>query len=324
MAERGEIWGVVLAAGDGTRLADATARVDGRPVPKQYCSLVEARSLLRATLDRLGALIPKERIVIVVAEAHRRHWERELADWPAENLVSQPENRGTAAGLLLPLLAIARRDPTARVVVSPSDHYFADEATFLATVRTALDSLAPSSGRLLLLGVAPDRVESGYGWIVPSASSAGASVAIERFVEKPDPVEASALKAAGALWNSFVIVSRLAALLDLYAVREPALLLGMSGAFGPSPAAADSPSSLSLASLRSLYDRLEARDFSRHLLAGAEDRLALIPIPPCGWTDLGTPERLAQVRAAREPSARKRVEYRLRRPPGRLALPALA
>jgi hypothetical protein len=98
----------------------------------------------------------------------------------------------------------------------------------------------------------------------------------------------------------------------------------MSGTFGSSSAAADRPSSVSLRSLRSLYERLEARDFSRHLLAGAEERLALMPIPPCGWTDLGTPERLAEVRAARKPSARPRVEYRHRRASGGFALPALA
>lgn len=314
--ERGEIWGIVLAAGDGTRLAGHTPEVDGVPTPKQFCALVESRSLLRATLDRMSRIVPRRRIVVVVAEAHRRFWEGELADWPSENVVSQPENRGTAAGLLLPLLTVAGRDPEARIVVAPADHHLGDEPTFLGTVSNALAEIERPLERILLLGIEPDGADSGYGWIVPRGDGIGSPRPVERFVEKPEAAEAAELARRGAVWNSFVIVAHLRPLLDLYAAREPRLLADLSEARLPRRSNTGRGEALA-----ALYRRLPVRDFSRDLLAGAEARLGLVPVPPCGWTDLGTPERLAQVRYAQGaggllPAPRRARALRALRPQG--------
>ncbi|HXW10704.1 MAG TPA: hypothetical protein VD737_08820, partial [Steroidobacteraceae bacterium] len=42
-----------------------------------------------------------------------------------------------------------------------------------------------------------------------------------------------------------------------------------------------------------LYERLPDIDFSRHVLAGQEDFLRVVHVPACGWSDLGTPHRVA-------------------------------
>ncbi len=311
MSERGEIWGLVLAAGDGTRLHAVTVGEDGGHRPKQFCALVDERTLLRSTLDRMTRLLPRRRIVVVVAAAHRKLWQRELADWPAENVVVQPENRGTAAGLLLPLLTIAGRDPEARVVVAPSDHHVADERRFLASIADALSIVERPLERVVLLGIEPDGGDgsaTGYGWIVPHQSAIGTPLAVERFVEKPVAFEAANLKARGALWNSFVLVSRIEALFALYVAREPELLHQLTELVLPRRPHADRERAL-----EELYRRLEPRDFSSDLLAGSESSLALLPVPPCGWTDLGTPERLARC-----------IEMRNSRIEVRAALPATA
>src|SRR5262245_39381555 len=125
--EIGRGWALVLAAGDGTRLRELTTR-NGIATPKQYCSLRGGRSLLGDVLARAGRCVPRRRIVVVVAEQHRRFWERELADFPPENIVVQPSNRGTAAGILLPLLTVLERDPGARLAVLPSDHFVVRES----------------------------------------------------------------------------------------------------------------------------------------------------------------------------------------------------
>lgn len=177
--QEGEIWGVILAAGDGTRLAAVTVDASGRTVPKQYCALAGASTLLEQTVTRLSAIVPRQRILCVVAEAHRRHWQEGVAGLPTENIVVQPENRGTAAGLLLPLLEIARRDPVARVIVSPADHFVADERRLTLALLEALSAIEGPEDRLLLLGIAPDAPVGDYGWIVARPGGSTSPSAVE-------------------------------------------------------------------------------------------------------------------------------------------------
>jgi mannose-1-phosphate guanylyltransferase len=293
-SERGEIWGLVLAAGEGSRLVGLARHADGSAAPKQFCALVGERTLLATTLERAARLVARRRIVVVVAEEHRRFWQEELAGWPRENVVVQPANRGTAAGLLLPLLHIAGRDPDARVAIFPSDHHVADESIFLASVAEALSALERPLDRIVLLGIEPDRPDTGLGWIAPWRDAIGAPRPVARFVEKPAADEARELAAAGALWNSFVLAARLDALLALYVRRQPELLDRMTDVV-----LARRPERNRARALAALYAALPARDFSRHVLAGNEDALAVLAVPPCGWSDLGTPERLAECLLAR-------------------------
>lgn len=295
MGESGEIWGLVLAAGDGTRLAGRSLDREGRPAPKQFCALGGDETLLEQTYARLGRVVSRRRTVTVVAAAHRRHWAPLLAGRPAENLVVQPQNRGTAAGIVLPLLEILERDPEARVVVCPSDHAVGDERRFVGALTEALASLERPLDRILLLGAVPDAADGEYGWIVPVASpcGCGAPAPVERFVEKPEPPLAAELAKAGALWNCFWMVARARTLAALFRERQPELWSALTAA----RARPDAREALEAA-----YAGLPALDFSRHLLQGAERRLAVVTVPPCGWTDLGTPERLARFAASRRPS----------------------
>ena len=133
-------WVVVLAAGDGRRLHQLTTNESGVPVPKQFCSLNGGPSLLRSALRRAETVASPHRICTVVAEQHRHWWQPALTPAEHANVIVQPRNRGTANGILLPLLHIMRRDPQARVVLLPSDHYVDDEAV-LATIRELLTFL---------------------------------------------------------------------------------------------------------------------------------------------------------------------------------------
>ena len=130
------IWALVLAAGEGSRLRALTTH-GGVAVPKQFCSLQGGPSLLQEAILRAEAVVPRQRVVTIVAEQHRRWWETSLWSLPKRNVIVQPENRGTANGLLLPLLHIAQRDPEARIVILPSDHYVREEAALARSLRQA-------------------------------------------------------------------------------------------------------------------------------------------------------------------------------------------
>jgi len=287
-AERDHRWAIVLAGGNGTRLARLTRDDHGRVVPKQYCALLGDRSLLVDAMLRAAALATEQQILVVVAHEHEQYWRREFGK-DSSQLVVQPQNRGTTAGVLLPLLKVIHCDRDAVVTLLPSDHFVADEWTLVESLRAAHRAAAAEPQRVILLGIEPDSIETDYGWILPERAAAprggatAATMPITAFVEKPDRGTAAALWARGAVWNSFFVVARATALLALYWRRLPALLRAFQGA-----------RDAAWADLSSLYARIDASDFSRHVLTGSVRHLGVRIAPACGWTDLGTPERLAR------------------------------
>jgi mannose-1-phosphate guanylyltransferase len=281
-------WVVVLAAGDGRRLHQLTTNESGVPVPKQFCSLNGGPSLLRSALRRAETVASPHRICTVVAEQHRHWWQPALTPAEHANVIVQPRNRGTANGILLPLLHIMRRDPQARVVLLPSDHYVDDESVLAAALRGAIRKLG-SSQEALLLGIAPDEPDPDLGYIVPGGPLEHKVSSVDRFVEKPPGAEAQRLIKAGALWNAFIVAAHAGTLLDLFNASFPWIVKAMRSAVERDASTPTDP-----VAIVDLYKQLADLDFSKHVLEGAEARLRVVPVPSCGWSDLGTPTRLAE------------------------------
>jgi mannose-1-phosphate guanylyltransferase len=205
MRASGNVWAVVLAAGDGTRLGSLTTNDRGDVVPKQFCSLRGGQSLLGEALRRCEAVASSHHICVVVASRHQRWWRPLLAEVPAANVIVQPRNRGTANGILLPLLHITARDPDARIALLPSDHYVRDEQVLAAALQAAVQSLESKVDEITLLGIHPENADPDLGYIVPGSADESGMARVEQFVEKPDESWAHKLIEAGALWNAFIL-----------------------------------------------------------------------------------------------------------------------
>jgi mannose-1-phosphate guanylyltransferase len=212
--------------------------------------------------------------------------------------VVQPENRGTAAGILYPLLRLDTLATSSDVVaLFPSDHYVSDDEIFMAHVDAAFDAVRACPDLTLLLGVRPDRPETEYGWIEPGHAVVPLArpwpmlvSSVRRFWEKPRPKIAAALEARGCLWNSFVIVARVSALVGLVRQALPAVygtLAAARPAFG-SPEEDDA--------VRAAYAALPAADFSREVLGTRPERLGVLPVSGVTWNDLGDPARVFATR----------------------------
>jgi mannose-1-phosphate guanylyltransferase len=160
-------WVVVLAAGDGNRLCSVTTNGTGDAVPKQFCSLRGGPSLLLETLERAESVAARDCICVVVASQHRRWWGSMLSRTPSANVIVQPMNRGTANGIRLPLLHIEARDPDARIVILPSDHYVRDEPILVTALESALGRLDNEVEEIILLGIHPERADPDLGYIIP-------------------------------------------------------------------------------------------------------------------------------------------------------------
>lgn len=309
-------WALVLAAGEGQRLRGLTTTCTGVAIPKQFCSLQDGPSLLDQAVQRAASAAAPERICAVVAAQHRRWWAEQLGVLPPKNIIVQPRNRGTGNGILLPLLKIIERDPNARITIFPADHYVSDEAQLGRSLRIAADPQTAGFARecappadILLLGITPRGPDPELGYIVPRRDPVLfptdrilAHLGVERFVEKPPAALAGALVAGGALWNAFIIAADAQALVRLFeqhrpdvvaamreALRCPAALPGLQGATRDPRTALDPDSALA-----QLYEQLPAIDFSRDMLEGRERELRVLAVSECGWSDLGTPQRVAE------------------------------
>jgi mannose-1-phosphate guanylyltransferase len=235
----------------------------------------------------------------VVVESHRPWWKHILASFSEDAIVVQPENRGTAAAILLSLLRVARGDPEATILVMPSDHFVESEEAFASSLRQTVFHADRQPDRVILLGITPDQPESDYGWIVPLGSPGPEPRSVVRFVEKPDAEHATRLMGDGGLWNSFVFACRARALLRMYRRTQADLLdlfLQHFRAFGE-PAV----------EWERLYAEIPSRDFSRDVLQAAPEDLRVLRAVPCGWTDLGSPARLSRWRARRASALRSLV-----------------
>jgi len=197
----------------------------------------------------------------------------------------QPQNKGTAAGILLPFMHIVRRDPLARILVLPCDHFVGNEDLLRKSIIAGLQVTQQHDDRVVLLGMKPVESDPEYGWIVPTGSiDDGAAMAVSTFVEKPDRSTAQRLARRGGLLNSLILVATARALLQVYDRTMPQLVARFVSWRDESPGA--------WLDLEELYRVLPRRDFSRDVLELSTDWLSVVPVSRCGWVDLGTPTRL--------------------------------
>jgi mannose-1-phosphate guanylyltransferase len=282
-----QLWGIVLAGGEGTRVRDFLTQLCGGRGIKQFCAVVGRRSMLEHTLARVERLIPRERILIVVSTHHRPEVKAQLAHWPPDNVIFQPANRDTAPGILLPLAHLSHRAPGATVALFPSDHFILDEARFLASVEAAVAEIEHFPHNLTLLGMIPDGIDEGYGWIEPLEKEAGReSCGVHRFWEKPLPRQAYALLRRGALWNTFVCVARARTLWEMTQHAAPALY----EAFMTIRKTLAAPHASIL--IDRVYQTLHQVNFSAGICTPLAARLRVLAVPEVGWSDWGSSERI--------------------------------
>jgi len=198
---------VIMAGGSGTRLWPLSRA----GYPKQFLVLSGNTSLFQQAASRLGALgaedLNIQGPVIVGNEEHRflvLDQLRETGLDPAAVLL-EPSGRNTAPALTLAALQAMQEGQDPVLVVTPADQTVTQAQAFTSALQDAVRQAA--GGAIVILGITPDRAETGYGYIRAGADEQGLAVA--QFVEKPDAVTAARYLAEGGyFWNSGMFVLR--------------------------------------------------------------------------------------------------------------------
>jgi len=290
--ESNKIWTIILAGGEGRRLRPMISRWLGRPKPKQYCTFVGTRSMFQHTLDRSDQITSPEQKVIVAGRAHCKMATAQIGDRYPGKLLLQPKNRGTAAGIFLATTYIKAKVPDATVLILPSDHFIFPEEKFNATMRKTVLIAQKMRNRLVLLGIRPDEPESDYGYIFPGGNLSridGQRIsAVDNFLEKPDLNRSMAALASGALWNTFIVASRVETLWGLGCQYFPSMI-SLFEKFAKSIGTKEEE-----ASLGRIYRSMPIRDFSSELLQPSRQQTAVMELNDFLWCDWGRPKRIVE------------------------------
>lgn len=279
----GDTYVVILAGGEGRRLRDAVRARDGSSVPKQFCRFRDDRTLLATTLERAFRIAPAERVLVVVRESHRRWWTGDLALLPRENVIAQRDDRGTAIALLQALVEAHCRDRDPEIVLMPSDTDVEDEGVLLSAIAAGQRIARVHGAQAAVLGVRPTHVDTEFGLLLPGEDDASGSRSVRAFVEKPARALARRWTRSGALWNTFMLACPGWTLYELFEDALP----GVPSAYLRALAFGRGEDTRHAA-----VAALPAHDLVRDVLERRPERLRLVPVPDCGWTDLGTPARL--------------------------------
>jgi mannose-1-phosphate guanylyltransferase len=182
-------------------------------------------------------------------------------------------------------MRIAAVDPEALVAFFPSDHYISDDEKFMSHIRTALDTASQRSDLVMLLGLDPKTPEVEYGWIEPSEPIWRQSriYGVRRFWEKPNLFLAQVLPLRGCLWNSFVMVASVQALLGTIESAIPQLYDSFVG-LSPFLGRPEEPRLIDR-----FYERMVEVNFSHQVLGLRPERLAVLKVIGVRWNDLGEP-----------------------------------
>jgi mannose-1-phosphate guanylyltransferase len=239
--------------------------------------------LLQEAQDRLLPLIPAERILVATNREHLAEVARELPDVPAENILGEPEGRGTAAAIGLAAIHLQRRDPSATMVVVTADHLIAKRDVFRAALTAAAE--VASAGWLVTLGIEPSYPETGYGYVERGQALPGVAqlptYRVARFVEKPSRERAEMFVQAGTYsWNSGMFIWQVSRILEEMQRHMPALFAGLT-AIGQSLDAPDAAEAFPR-----LWSTLPKETIDYGIMEKA-DRVAVLPVD-IGWSDVGS------------------------------------
>jgi len=204
---------VILCGGSGTRLWP----VSRTGFPKQFLCLTGNESLFQQAARRLVSMgqtgLEVAAPIIVTGEEHRflaSELLREVGVDLSAALI-EPVGRNTAPALTLAALAATQNGQDPILVVTPADQTVVNADVFTAAVQQAISQAA--TGNIVILGVTPNKPETGYGYIrtdqINSAPLCAIPLQVTAFVEKPNQATAGTyLQEGGYFWNAGMVVLR--------------------------------------------------------------------------------------------------------------------
>jgi mannose-1-phosphate guanylyltransferase len=283
MANKSNFYPVILAGGRGTRFWPLSRKKRA----KQLLALDGKQTMIQQTVARLLPLAPAKKFWIITNEDLQPAIAKQLPRLSKPQILAEPVGRNTAPAIGLAAFLLLRENPSAVIGMFPSDHVIADEKRYRETLERGIE-LAASGPNIVVLGIRPNRAETGYGYIEAGSLYQGDALHVRRFTEKPNAETAAEFLAAGNyFWNSGMFLWSAQTLTDALREHLPktaALLEEIAATYGTSKFAG---------TLRKIYPKCEniSVDYAvlepRSAKGEQEGNIFCLPAD-FGWNDLGS------------------------------------
>lgn len=283
MAKNSNFYPVILAGGRGTRFWPLSRKKRA----KQLLALDGKQTMIQQTVARLLPLAPAKRFWIITNEDLRLAIAKQVPTIPKPQILAEPVGRNTAPAIGLAAFLLLRENPEAVIGMFPSDHVIGDEKKYRETLERGIE-IAAAGANIVVLGIRPNRAETGYGYIEAGRTFQGEALRVRRFTEKPDTKKAEEFVAAGNyFWNSGMFLWSARTLADALREHLPKtapLLEEIAATFGTRKFAA---------TFRKLYPKCENISVDYAVLeprsAKGEQAGNIFCLPAdFGWNDLGS------------------------------------
>jgi len=282
---------VVIAGGSGTRFWPLSRK--GKP--KQALALDGKQTMVQQAVSRLTPLAASSKFLVITGEAMAPVIRRQLKSLKPQQIIAEPAARNTAPAIGLAAHILLRQDPDAVIGVFPADHTIADKKKFHAAIQRAV-RLAQNGEHVVVIGIPPDRPDTGYGYIEHGKALEPGLFLVRRFTEKPDVATAQQfLNAGNFAWNGgmfFWTARTLVKALYEHLPETSALLAKIAATHGSAKFAR---------TFKSLYPKCQNISIDYAVMEprsrAGEDASKIFSIHgDFGWNDLGTWDALHQHR----------------------------
>ena len=294
MSNIANFYPVILAGGRGTRFWPLSRKKRA----KQLLALDGKQTMIQQTVARLASLAPTKKYWIIANDDLRPTILRQLPKLPKTQVLAEPVGRNTAPAVGLAAFLLLRQDPDAVIGMFPSDHVITDEKRYRETLERGIE-LAAAGANIVVLGIRPNRAETGYGYIEAGGLYQGDALRVRRFTEKPNADTAAEFVAAGNyFWNSGMFLCSARTVADALREHLPKtapILEEIASKFGTSKF---------VATFRKLYPKCENISVDYAVLEprsakGDQDSNIFCLPADFGWNDLGSWTALHEHRSAK-------------------------
>jgi mannose-1-phosphate guanylyltransferase len=274
---------VILAGGRGTRFWPLSRKKRA----KQLLALDDKQTMIQQTVARLLALAPAKQFWVVTNQDLRPEILRQLPKLRKDQIIAEPMGRNTAPAIGLAAFILQRSDPNAVVGLFPADHVIANVERFHEVLAEGVE-IAGSGENIVVLGIEPNRAETGYGYIEAASLASGNARHVRRFTEKPNAERAAEfLRTGNFYWNSGMFLWSVRTITNALIEHLPktaALLEKIASDFGTRKFAA---------TFKRLYPRCENISVDYAVLEprsakGERDSNIYCLRGDFGWNDLGS------------------------------------